>query len=101
MFPVGMLRRRHLILQAVIKDPSKVTGAPLEVGKGPISIFPPHELETLPKELIEIYGPAHRLSAIGLRLTRSALMEVRIGATTAGFSSAAARDSRRDVGGQC
>ena len=79
MFPVGMLRRRHLILQAVIKDPSKVTGAPLEVGKGPISIFPPHELETLPKELIEIYGPVHRLSDIGLRLTTSTLLEERIG----------------------
>jgi hypothetical protein len=58
--------------------PRKVTGAPLEVGKDLISIFPSYELGTRQKELIEIYGPLHRLSAIGLGLARSALMEERI-----------------------
>jgi len=74
-----MPRRRHLILKAVIKDLSKVAGAPLEVGSDPISIFPSYELGTRPKEWIEIYGTFYRLSAIGLRLTRTALMKNRIG----------------------
>ena len=73
------MRRRHLILQAVIKGLSKVTSTPADVGKGADIDFPFLEFETRPKELIEIYGPAHRLSAIGVRLTRTALMEERIG----------------------
>jgi hypothetical protein len=44
-------------LQAAIK-----ACAPLEVGKGPISIFPSYEIETRAKELIEIYGPSIALA---------------------------------------
>jgi hypothetical protein len=46
-------------LQAVIKGLSKVTGAPLEIGKNPISVFPSNDLETRLKELIKIH-PALR-----------------------------------------
>jgi hypothetical protein len=60
--------RQSLDLASGDQRPRKVTGAPFEVGKDPISIFPWYELETRPKELIEIYGPLHRLNAIGLRL---------------------------------
>jgi hypothetical protein len=52
----------HPILQAMIKGLRKVTGAPLEVGKDPISVFPSDELETRLKELIEIHRALRRLS---------------------------------------
>jgi hypothetical protein len=52
----------HPILQAMIKRVRKVTGAPLEVGKDPISVFPSYELDTRLKELIEIHRALRRLS---------------------------------------
>jgi hypothetical protein len=52
----------HSILQAMIKGLRKVTGAPFEVGKDPISVFPSDELETRLKELIEIHRVLRRLS---------------------------------------
>src|SRR3984893_11096955 len=52
----------HPILQAMIKGLRKVTGAPLEIGKDPISVFPSYELETRLKELIEIHRTLRRLS---------------------------------------
>jgi hypothetical protein len=52
----------HPILQAVIKGLRKVTGASLEVGKDPISVFLSYELETRLKELIEIHCALCRLS---------------------------------------
>jgi hypothetical protein len=52
----------HLILQAVVKGLRKVTGAPFEVGKDPISVFTSYEIETWLKELIEIHGALSRLS---------------------------------------
>jgi len=54
----------HPILQAVIKGLRKVTGAPLEVGKDPISIFRSYELEMRLKELIEIHCALCRLSRV-------------------------------------
>jgi hypothetical protein len=45
----------HLVLQAVIEGLRKAAGAPLEVGKDPISIFASYELETWLKQLIEIH----------------------------------------------
>src|ERR1700738_1216275 len=52
----------HPILQAVIKRLRKVTGAPLEVGKDPISIFRSSLLQTRLKKLIEIHCALCRLS---------------------------------------
>src|SRR6266481_5929773 len=52
----------HPILQAMIKGLRKVTSAPLEVGKDPISVFPSYELETRLKELIEIHRALRRFS---------------------------------------
>src|ERR1700674_652403 len=52
----------HPILQAMIKGLREVTGAPLEVGKDPISVFPSFELDTRLKELIAIHCALCRLS---------------------------------------
>src|ERR1700720_4753149 len=52
----------HPILQTMIKRLRKVTGAPLEVGKDPISVFHSYELDTRLKELIEIHRALRRLS---------------------------------------
>ena|SRR5438132_1832341 len=52
----------HAILQAMIEGLRKVTSAPLEVGKDPISAFPSYEIETRLKELIEIHRALRRLS---------------------------------------
>jgi hypothetical protein len=46
----------------VVKGLRKVTGAPFEVGKDPISVFTSYEIETWLKELIEIHGALSRLS---------------------------------------
>jgi hypothetical protein len=62
-----MPRRRHLILKAVIKDLSKVAGAPFEVGIGPISIFASDELQTRLKELVEALPESSDIALRGLR----------------------------------
>ena len=45
----------NLLSQAMIKRMRKAPGAPLEIGKDPISIFAPYELETRLKESIELH----------------------------------------------
>jgi hypothetical protein len=65
----------------VIKGLRKAAGAPLEIGKDPISIFAPYELETRLKELIEI----HRF------LCRSVSASNRAGETSSSAPSGAER----------
>jgi hypothetical protein len=48
----------HLILQAVVKGLRKVTGAPFEVGKDPISVFTSYELETGSKSSSKFMVPS-------------------------------------------
>jgi hypothetical protein len=52
----------------MIEGLRKAAGAPLEIGEDPIPIFPPYELETWLKKLIEI----HRLlSCRSMRVNRA------------------------------
>jgi hypothetical protein len=61
----------NLILQTIIKGLRKVAGASLQVRKDSISIFASDELETRPKELVEIHHFLYRLGSARNRAGRT------------------------------